>query len=86
MCPSVVPFRDIRLQNLSEAHSRKNVMILFRLSIYGFLLSFSNNIGPNSAPLRDIRLQDLSDPDFNILRSLKVKSEDAIGLPINYFL
>ena len=46
----------------------------------------NSNIGPNSAPLRDIRLWNLSDLDFDLSRSLKVKSNGAVGLSIYEFL
>ncbi len=57
-----------------------------RLSIYGFLLMFNANIGPNEAHLRDIRLGNLGDLEFDLSRSLKVRCEGAIGLPIYVFL
>ncbi len=47
---------------------------------------FNSNIWPNSAPLQDIRLQNLSDLEFYLLRSLKVKCDGVIGLPIYAFL
>ncbi len=53
-----------------------------RLTIYGFLLMFNSNIGPNLAPLQDIRLQNLDDLEFDLSRSLNVKSNGAFGLPI----
>ena len=57
------------------------------LPIYGFLLMFNSNIGPNYALLRDISFQkNLGDFDFDLSRSLKVKSSGAIGLPIYGFL
>ncbi len=34
--------------------------------VYGFLLMFNSNIGPNMAPLREVRLQNLSDLDFDL--------------------
>ena len=40
-----------------------------------FLLMFNRNIWPNSAPLQDTRLRNLSDIDFDLSRSLKVKSD-----------
>ncbi len=46
----------------------------------------NSNIGPNSAALRDIRLQNIDDLDFDLSRSLKVKCDGAIGLPIYGFL
>ncbi len=46
----------------------------------------NSNIGPNWAPLRNIRLGNVSDfdidLDFDLSRSLKVKFETVIGLPI----
>ncbi len=56
------------------------------LPIYGFLLMFNSNIGPNQAPLRDIRLQNLCDLDFDLSRSLKVKSSGAFRLAIYDFI
>ncbi len=38
------------------------------------------------APLQDIRLQKLSDLEFDLSRSLKVKCDSVIGLPIYAFL
>ena len=38
-----------------------------------------SNIGPNLSPLRYIRLGDL---DFDLLKSLKVKCNGAVGLHI----
>ncbi len=46
----------------------------------------NSNIGPNSAHLRDIRLQNFGDLEFDLSRSLKVKSNGAIRLPIYDFL
>ncbi len=49
---------------------------------------FISNIGSNLAPLPDIGLQNLIDFDFDndlyfdLLRSLQVKSNGALGLPI----
>ncbi len=53
-----------------------------RLPIYCFLLMLSSNILPNLAPLREIRLHNLGDLDFDLSRSLKVKSSGVIGPPI----
>ncbi len=47
---------------------------------------FNSNVGPNTALLPDISLQNTSDLEFDLSRSLKVKSNDAIGLPIYGFL
>ena len=41
---------------------------------------------PNPAPLQHIRLQNLSDLEFNLLRALKIKCDDAVRLPICDFL
>ncbi len=47
----------------------------------------NSNIWPNSALLRGIRLQNLSDLElFDLSRSLKVKCDSVIGLPIHAFL
>ncbi len=43
---------------------------------------FNSNIGPKQAPLRDIRLRNPSDLDFDLSRSLKVKCDSAIGIPM----
>ena len=51
-------------------------------SPYGFLLMFNSKIGPKYSLLRDIKLQNLGDLEFDLSRSLKVKCESAIGLPI----
>ncbi len=48
-------------------------------------LMFNSNIGPR-APLRDISLRNMCDLEFNLSRSLKVKCDGAIGLPIYCFL
>ena len=45
-----------------------------------------SNIGPNLASLRDIRLRHLCDLEFDLSRSLKVKSSGAVGLSIYDFL
>ena len=47
---------------------------------------FNSNIGPNWAPLRNWRLHNLGDLDFDLSRSLKVRSNGAIGLAIYGFL
>ena len=59
-----------------------------RLPIYGFLLMFSSNIGPNQAPLRYtcIWIQNLGEFELDHSRPLKVKCDSAIGLPICGFL
>ena len=67
--PNVVPFRDIRLWNLSDldfdlSRSFKCDGVI-GLPIYDFLLMFNSNIGPNMAPLQDISLQTMSDLDFD---------------------
>ncbi len=46
----------------------------------------NSNIGPNSAPFQDIRLLNLDDLDFDFPRSLKVKSNGTVVLPIYDFL
>ena len=43
-------------------------------------------ICPNSGPLQDIMLRNLSDLEFDLSRSLKVKCDSVIGLPIYAFL
>ncbi len=53
---------------------------LDRLPIYGLLLIFNSNTWPNSAPLDDVRLREVSDLDFDLSRSLNVKSDGATGL------
>ncbi len=47
---------------------------------------FNSKTWPNAAPLQDIRLRNVSDLDFDLSSSLKVKSDDVIGLPIYAFL
>ena len=54
--------------------------------MHGFLLMVNSNIVPNLVSLRDIRLQNLGFLEFDISRSLKVKSNGAVGLPICGFL
>ncbi len=54
--------------------------------VVSYLLVFISNIGPNLAPLQDIKLQNLCDFDFDLSKSLKVKCDSAIGLPIYGFL
>ncbi len=55
--------------------------------VYGFLLRFTSNVCPILGLLRHISLQSLSDLDFDLTRSLKVKWDGAVGLPIcAYFL
>ena len=54
------------------------------LPIYGFLLMFNSNIGPNKAPLRDISLQNLGDLEFDLSRSLKVKCEGDSAYMVFY--
>ena len=54
---------------------------------YDFLLMFNSNIVPNKAPLPYISIQNsMSDLEFDISRSLEVKSNDRVGLLINHFL
>ena len=40
------------------------------LPIYGFILMFNSNIGPNYVLLRDVSLRNLVDLDFDLSRSL----------------
>ncbi len=47
---------------------------------------FNSNIGSIYALLGDIRLRNLSDLDFDLSRSLKVKSNGAVRLLIYGFL
>ena len=47
---------------------------------------FNSNIWPNLDPLRDIKFQNLGDLDCDLSRSLRVKSDGAIGLNIYGFL
>ncbi len=54
--------------------------------IYGFRLTINSSIGPNQAPLQDIRLPNPIDLEFDHSRTLKVKSNGAVGLPIYGFL
>ncbi len=46
----------------------------------------NSNLLPNSAPLQDIRFWSLSDLDFDLSRSLHLKYDGVIGLPIYGFL
>ena len=43
---------------------------------------FNSSIWLNSAPLQDIRLPSLSDLEFGLSRSLNVKCDSVIGIPI----
>ncbi len=45
-----------------------------------------SNILPNSGPLRDIRFLNPSDLDFELSKSLKVKSDGVIALAVHGFL
>ncbi len=47
---------------------------------------FNSYIGPNWGPLRYIRLQNVGDLEFDLSRSLMVKSNGAVRLPIYDFL
>ena len=47
---------------------------------------FNGSMWPNSAPLQDIKLQNVSDLDFDLSRSLKIKCDSVIGLPVYAFL
>ncbi len=53
---------------------------------YAFLLMFYSNLWPNSAPSQNIRPRNLSDLEFYLLRSLKVRCDSVIRLPISAFL
>ncbi len=46
----------------------------------------NNNIWPNSVSFQATRLQSLSVFEYDLLRSLNVKSNGVIGLPIYGFL
>ncbi len=50
--------------------------------MYGFLLMVNTNIGPNLAPLRDVKVCNQGHLNFGLSKSLKVKSNGAVGLPI----
>ncbi len=78
--------RGLRFEYLS--HPQWNVMVeLDPPHIWFFYWTvFNNNIWPNSTPLRDNSLQYLSDLKFDLSRSLKVKSNGAVWLPIHDFL
>ncbi len=56
------------------------------LSTYAFLWICNSIKWPNSAHFRDIMLRNPSDLDLDLSRSLKVKSDSVIGLPIYGFL
>ncbi len=55
-------------------------------SLYGLQLIFNSNIWPNSAPVQDIRLLNVGDLVCDLSKSLKVKSNGAVELPIYGFL
>ncbi len=61
-------------------------VIGFPIPVYVFLFMFNSNIGHNYTTLRDISLQNRGDLDFDISRSLKVKSNGGVGRPIYDFL
>ncbi len=52
------------------------------LTICGFLLMVNSNIWHSTALLRGISLQNMNDLEFDLSRSLKVKSNGAVELPI----
>ena len=54
--------------------------------VSNLLLVFNSNICMDSAASRDIKLQNLSNLAFDLSRSLKVKSNGAVRLPICDFL
>ncbi len=60
-----IPYRSATTQNLSDLDLDLSRSLKVKCEgaigrpIYGFLLMFNNNIGPNSAPFRDIRIQNL---------------------------
>ncbi len=47
---------------------------------------FNSDIWPNLALFEDVRLQKKSELEFDVSRSLEVKSDSAIGLPTCSFL
>ena len=64
-----------------QGHSKSNVTVPLGSPYMVSSSCLISNIGPNYAPLRDM-LENVTDPDSDLSRSLKVKSSDAIGLPI----
>ncbi len=46
----------------------------------------NSNIGPKSTPLQDVWFWNPSDLNFNLSKSLKVKGDGVIELPIYGFL
>ena len=99
--PNSARLRDIGLWNIGDLDFDLSRSLKVKcksaigLLIYGFLLMVNSNLWPNSAPLRDTRLWSvgdldfdlkLADLDFYLSRSLKVKCEGVIGLPICGFL
>ncbi len=51
-----------------------------------YMVSYWHLIVTQGLTLRHIRLQNLGDLEFDLSRSLKVKSNGAVGLPIYDFL
>ena len=97
MWPNLAYLRDIlglRIRAtvvwIFQGHDQGQMWMVPRtaLPMYGFLLmANSNTWWPNSAALRGIRLWNLSDLHLDVYkRSLKVKCDGVIGLPINAFL
>ncbi len=75
-----------------QGHSRSNADDVIGLSLSAFLLMFNSKIWPYGLTqvlykiAVDIRLRNLSDLELDLSRSLKVKCDSVIGLPIYAFL
>ncbi len=81
-----IQYRSPTTQNVSDLDfDRKGKCDgVIGLPIYGFLLTFNSNIGPNFAPLRDIRLWNPS--DLTLTFQGHSRSNVIVGLPIHGFL
>ena len=87
--PNSTPLRDMTLESEWPWVWLSRSIVMLPLDS-PYMVSYSwlivPNIGPNSTPLRDIRLWNPSYLDFHRPRSIKVKSDDVIGLAIYGFL
>ena len=87
ICPNSAPLQDISLQiwvtlTLTfQGRPRQMLWCSWTVCTY-FSISFKSNVWPNSDPLPDMHLNDTE----LTFKSLKIKSEGAIGLPIYDFL
>ncbi len=59
---------------------------LVSILMYGLLIIVDSDKWPNAIPLRNIRLRYLIGLDFDLSRSLNIKSNGAVGLHKYNFL